>query len=313
MIDPALNDAVTAVRAFNRFHTRFAGVLEPHYMGSELTLVEARLFYEILAREAPLASALQDALGLDAGYASRLLRRFEGKGWIERGRGTDARQRPIFPTDTGRAMFAALDERTRAEVERQLAPLGTEGRATLVSALDTARALLGDANARDWSIRTFRPGDMGAIAGRQSALYAEHHGWGRPMEVLQGEVTTSFLRDFKPGREQCWVAERSGRMLGSIFCCDSGDNAAQLRLLYVEPDARGLGIGAALVRTCTDFAREAGYAKIWLWTHSVLLSARRIYAATGFAIVSVDMHDAFGEPEQGETWEMALGELALKR
>ncbi|RJF91533.1 GNAT family N-acetyltransferase [Sphingomonas cavernae] len=302
-----MRDAVTAYRAFNRFHTQLVGALDPHYMGSDLTLIEARLFYEILNREAPLASELQEALGLDAGYASRILRRFEAQGWIVRGRGADARQRPISPTDAGKLMFGALDDRTRAEIELQLEPLGAAGRATLVSALDTARALLGDVNARHWTLRSFRAGDMGMIAGRQSALYAEHHGWGRPMEILQGEVTTSFLRDFRQGREQCWVAERAGRMLGSIFCCDSGDNAAQLRLLYVEPDARGLGIGEALVHECVEFARASGYAKIWLWTHSVLLSARRIYAAVGFEIVSVDMHDAFGEPEQGETWEMALG------
>lgn len=307
MTDAAMIGAVTAVRAFNRFHTRFAGALEPHYMGSDLTLIEARLLYEILNREAPLASELQEALGLDAGYASRILRRFEARGWIARGRGADARQRPISVTDEGKAMFAALDARTRGEIERQLAPLGPDGRATLVSALDTARALLGDANARDWALRTFRAGDLGMIAGRQSALYAEHHGWGIPMEILQGEITTNFLRDFKPGREQCWVAERAGRMVGSIMLVDSGDNAAQLRLLYVEPDARGLGIGEALVRACVEFARSSGYAKIWLWTHSVLLSARRIYAAAGFEIVSVDTHDAFGEPEQGETWELMFG------
>jgi GNAT superfamily N-acetyltransferase len=142
------------------------------------------------------------------------------------------------------------------------------------------------------------------IAARQSILYADY-GWGAPMEILQGEVTTAFLRDFKPGREQCWVAERDGRMLGSIFLVDSGEGA-QLRLLYVEPEARGLGIGEALVRTCVDFAREAGYARIWLWTHTILTSARKIYAAHGFHIVSVETHDEFGEPVQGEIWEMGL-------
>ncbi|WP_380874701.1 MarR family transcriptional regulator [Sphingomonas sp. DBB INV C78] len=304
MSDLEMQQAVIAYRSFNRFHTRLVGALDPHYMGSALTLIEARLFYEILNREAPLASELQEALGLDAGYASRILRRFEGEGWIERGRGADARQRPIFPTDAGKAMFAALDDRTRGEIERQLDALGEAGRATLVSALDTARALLGDVNARDWTLRTFRPGDMGMIAGRQSALYAASHGWGAPMEILQGEITTNFLRSFKPGREQCWVAERAGRMAGSVMLVDSGDNAAQLRLLYVEPDARGLGIGETLVRACVDFARSAGYAKCWLWTHSILTSARRIYAATGFEIVSVNMHDGFGEPVQGENWEL---------
>jgi GNAT superfamily N-acetyltransferase len=145
---------------------------------------------------------------------------------------------------------------------------------------------------------------MGMIAARQSILYAEHFGWGQPMEVLQGEVTSAFLRDFQPGREQCWVAEMAGRMVGSIFSVDAGDNIAQLRLLYVEPEARGLGIGEALVRTCVEFARDAGYAKMTLWTHTILTSARRIYASHGFRLVSSEVHDHFGEPIQGETWEL---------
>ena len=147
---------------------------------------------------------------------------------------------------------------------------------------------------------------MGMIAARQSILYAEGWGWGRPMEILQGEITTAFLRDFKPGREQCWVAERAGAMAGSVLLVDGGDGVARLRLLYVEPWARGLGIGQALVDECIGFARAAGYAKMSLWTHKVLLSARRIYAAAGMRVVQEETHDAFGKPEEGEIWEMAL-------
>jgi DNA-binding MarR family transcriptional regulator/GNAT superfamily N-acetyltransferase len=303
MTDSAMDQAVASFRAFNRIHTRFAGVLKPRYMGSELSVVEARLLYEIATREPVLAAELQTVLDLDAGYASRMLRRFEERGWIARGRGPDARQRPIALTTAGRPVFEALDAATHADAARKLAPLGTAGRATLAQALDTARALVAGEET-PWTIRTFRAGDMGMIAARQSILYAEY-GWGTPMEVLQGEVTTAFLRDFKPGREQCWVAERGGRMLGSIFLVDSSEGA-QLRLLYVEPDARGLGIGEALVRTCIQFAREAGYSRIWLWTHTILTSARRIYAAQGFSIVSTEVHDEFGKPEQGETWERDL-------
>jgi GNAT superfamily N-acetyltransferase len=158
----------------------------------------------------------------------------------------------------------------------------------------------------DWTIRAFRAGDMGAIASRQSILYADGYGWGRGMEVLIGEITTDFLRDFKPGREQCWVAEQGGHMLGSVFLVDDGGGVARLRLLYVEGEARGLGIGEALVRTCIAFAREAGYAKVVLWTHTVLTSARKIYAAAGFRITATSVHDEFGKPEQGETWELQL-------
>jgi DNA-binding MarR family transcriptional regulator/N-acetylglutamate synthase-like GNAT family acetyltransferase len=303
MTDTGMDQAIASFRAFNRIHTRFAGVLTPRYMGSELSLVEARLLYEIATRESVLASELQALLDLDAGYASRLLRRFEERGLIVRGRGGDARQRPIALTPEGRAAFEALDAETLRQTAARLEPLGDAGRASLAQALDTARSLIAG-EPLPWHIRTFRTGDLATIAARQSILYADY-GWGRPMEVLQGEVTTAFLRDFKPGREQCWVAERGGKMAGSVLLVET-DRGAQLRLLYVEPDARGLGIGEALVRTCVDFARDAGYPRIWLWTHTILTSARRIYAAAGFRIVSSEVHDEFGKPEQGETWEMEL-------
>ena len=300
-----MEDAVSALRAFNRFHTRLVGALDAHYMQSDLSLAEARLLYEVVHREAAVASELQAELGLDAGYVSRLLRRFQARGWISRGRGKDARRRPIAITAEGRTAFEALDRRTRAQVEKRLQPLGAADRETLVGALGAVRALLGGPD-RDWSLRTFQAGDMGMIAARQSILYAEGWGWGRPMEILQGEITTAFLRDFKPGREQCWVAERAGAMAGSVLLVDAGDGVARLRLLYVEPWARGLGIGQALVDECIGFARAAGYAKMSLWTHKVLLSARRIYAAAGMRVVQEETHDAFGKPEEGEIWEMAL-------
>ena len=299
-----MDEAVAALRAFNRFHTRFAGALDTHYLDSGLSLAEARLLYEIATRPAPLASELQAELGLDAGYVSRMLRRFQAKGWIDRTRGKDARQRPIVLTAAGRAKFEALDILTRRQVADRLAPLADADREMLVEALGAVRAVLGGGHA-PWSIRTFRTGDLAMIAARQSILY-EAYGWGRPMEILQSEVTTAFLRDFKPGREQCWVAERAGLIAGSVLIVDAGDGVGQLRLLYVEPWARGLGIGAALVGECVAFARAAGYGRVRLWTHSVLESARRLYEAAGFHIVSTAVHDAFGKPERGETWELAL-------
>jgi DNA-binding MarR family transcriptional regulator/N-acetylglutamate synthase-like GNAT family acetyltransferase len=299
-----MDDAVAAVRAFARFYTRFVGALDAHYMDSDLSLAEARLLWEIANREAPLAAELQAELGLDAGYVSRILRRFQAEGWIVRGRGADARRRPISLTAEGRTAFDALDARTRAQVAGTIDSLGDSDRATLVEALGAARALLGGGTA-PWHVRTFRAGDLATIAARQSILY-EAYGWGRPMEILQGEVTTAFLRDFKPGREQCWVAERAGTMAGAVLIVDAGGNVGQLRLLHVEPWARGLGIGSALVALCVRFAREAGYDRIRLWTHSVLLSARRIYEAAGFRIVSTEVHHEFGKPEQGETWELVL-------
>jgi DNA-binding MarR family transcriptional regulator/N-acetylglutamate synthase-like GNAT family acetyltransferase len=299
-----MDDAVAALRAFNRFYTRFAGALDAHYMQSELSLAEARLLYEIANREAPLAAELRAALGLDAGYVSRIMRRFQAKGWIERGRGHDARRRPISLTAQGRAAFAALDERTRAQVAARIEGLSEGDRDALVAALAAVTGLLGGMGA-PWRIRTFRAGDLATIAARQSILYADY-GWGLPMEILLGEVTTAFLRDFKPGREQCWVAERAGMMAGAVMLVDAGDGVGQLRLLHVEPWARGRGIGRSLVGECVDFARAAGYRKVRLWTHTVLASARRIYEAAGFRIVATEVHHEFGKPEQGETWELAL-------
>lgn len=305
MDDVSDDSAIAAFRAFTRVHTRFAGVLKPRYMGSDLGVVEARLLYEIATRDAVLASELQALLELDAGYASRILRRFEERGWIARGRGPDARQRPIVMTDAGREVFRALDAATRDDARAKLAPLGAAGRAALAQALDTARMLMEGA-ALPWTIRTFRAGDMGLIASRQSILYAERYGWGRGIEVLIGAIVTDFLRDFQEGREQCWVAERGGRMLGCVFLVDAGDGVAKLRLLYVEEEARGLGIGRALTDACIAFARDAGYAKVVLWTHTVLTSARKIYAGSGFRLVATEIHDDFGKPEQGETWELDL-------
>lgn len=304
-----MTDAVESFRAFNRVHTRFAGVLKPRYMGSDLGVIEARLLYEIAQLQPVLASTLQAMLDLDAGYASRILRRFEQRGWIARGRGNDARERPIALTAAGAAAFAELDTATREGTARQLEPLGAAGRAALTQALDTARLLMAG-DGVPWTLRTFRPGDMGAIAARQSILYNDGYGWGRGIEVLIGEIVTAFLRDFKPGREQCWVAERGGRMLGCVFLVEDA-GVARLRLLYVEAEARGLGIGKALVDACVDFARDAGYSKIVLWTHTVLTSARKIYAGAGFRIVSVETHDEFGKPEQGETWELELAGPAI--
>lgn len=299
-----MDDAIVALRAFNRFTTRFAGALDAHYLDSDLSLTEARLLYEIARRDAPLASELQAELGLDAGYVSRILRRFQNKGWIERGRGEDARRRPITLTAMGREAFVALDARSRAKVAPYVERLGVADRETLVTAMATVTSLLGGGDA-PWHIRTFRAGDLALIASRQSILY-EAYGWGLPMEILQGEVTAAFLKNFKPGREQCWIAERAGLMAGAVFIVDAGDNVGQLRLLHVEPWARGLGIGSALVAECVKFARAAGYAKMRLWTHTVLISARRIYEAEGFRIVETAIHDEFGKPEQGEIWELEL-------
>lgn len=300
-------DQIETVRSFSRFYTRAVGALSPRFLNSEMSLPEARLLFEIAQEDRALAADLVPRLGMDAGYLSRVLARFEGRGWIERPRDvTDGRRRPIALTTEGRALFADLDRRQRDAVLGMLEPLTPGARTLATEALGKAQALLAGPPPAA-TIRTFRPGDMGAIASRQAILYDEGWGWGRPMEVLLGEVTTGFLRTFQPGHEQCWVGEVAGRMAGSVFCTDGGaPGLAKLRLLYVEPFARGLGLGEALVDACVAFAREAGYEAVELWTHTILTSARRIYAAKGFRLIRTEMHEDFGEPVQGEYWRLEL-------
>lgn len=302
-----MTDAVIALRAFNRFHTRFAGVLQPSYMQSGLGVTAARLFYEVAQTPAGvLARELAERLGLDAGQASRIVAGLERRGWIARERGEDARQRPIRLTEEGRAFFAALDARTRADTEARIAGLDQAQRDALTAALARVRLLLGDGAGMAWRLRPFRMGDLAEVAARQARLYDAEYGWGSAMELLQGEITTAFLRDFKPGREQGWIADCEGAMLGAVLVADAGDNAAQLRLLHVEREARGMGIGGALVDRCIAFAGEAGYDRIVLWTQDVLISARRLYEATGFRRVSVERHAIFGTEMIGERWERPL-------
>lgn len=303
---PVTDRVVQRLRAFNRDFSQLMGLLESRYMGSDLSVVEARVLYEIVQREPVLARDIARPLRLDPGYLSRIVARLLRRGFVERGRGEDARERPLSLTAAGRAAYAELDRTTAAQTARMIAPLGEDGARRLGALLGESGMLLFGAVPGEWSLRTFRTGDMGLITARQSILYHEGYGWGRGMEALIGEITAAFLRDFKSGREQCWIAEREGRMLGSVFLVEEDAETARLRLLYVEPEARGMGVGQALVKQCTAFAREAGYRRIVLWTHAVLEGARRIYAAEGYRIVETHTHDDFGKPELSESWLLEL-------
>lgn len=308
MIDTTIASAVCSLRAFNRDFSRLMGLLEPGYMGSELSLVEARVFYEIRTRQPVLARDIAAELRLDAGYLSRIVARLIKREWVARGRGRDARERPLKLTVRGEAAYAALDRETAARTADAIAKLGSDGASRLGRFLDGAGRLLFGRQETAWTIRTFRSGDMGMIAARQAVLYQEHHGWGRKLEAIMLDITARFLREYKPGREQCWVAEREGAILGSVFLVEEPGqpDTARLRLLYVEPEARGLGIGHALVQECTRFARATGYRKIVLWTHAVLESARRIYAAEGYVLTATEMQEEFGKPEVSEHWQLEL-------
>lgn len=302
-----MDHAIEAIRVFNRFFTRHVGAIDARFLDTDMNLPEARLLFEIARREPVSASALQSSLGLDRGYLSRSIARFEERGWITRSRAdSDARLRPISLTSDGRAAFDLIDQRQRAAVAHDLSKLSSVEQADLVQALTKARLLLDPQAVAGYEIRTARTGEASQVAARQSVLYAASHGWGRELEILEAETTAAFLRDFKPGRERCWVAEIDGVMAGAVFLTDEGDGVARLRLLHVEPFARRRGIGDALVRECIGFAREKRYAQITLWTHTVLEAARRIYSRNGFELVSTEVHHTFGEAVQGETWRLTL-------
>jgi DNA-binding MarR family transcriptional regulator/predicted GNAT family acetyltransferase len=304
-----VEDAIEAVRQFNRFYTRRIGALNAHFLGTDLTLPEARLLFEIAHRERAVASDLTRALDMDAGYVSRMLGRFEMRGWIQRAAGEDdARRRPITATAAGRAVFNLINERQRAEVAAMLRPLAPMQHADIVATLGSARALLGEAPPRagDYFVRSFQAGDIGLLSARQAVFYKAAYGWGVGLEINILEAASNFLAHFKPGREYGWIAEVNGAFAGSVLLTDEGGGLCRLRLLYVEAMARGRGLGDDLVSRCIAFARDAGYREMTLWTHTVLNSARRIYAAHGFHIVETAWHDDFGDPVQGETWRLDL-------
>jgi DNA-binding MarR family transcriptional regulator/predicted GNAT family acetyltransferase len=302
-----MDDAVASVRRFNRFYTAFVGALDSDFLKTGMTLAEARILFEIAQSKQCFADDVQGTLDLDAGFVSRVLRRFEGRRWIRRARlNSDGRRRLIQLTAEGRRQFEQLDARQRDVVEQNLRRLDGPARRRLTVALEAARDLLEAKEPPAFEIRPFRVGDMGLIASRQSILYREQYGWNRGIEVHEGDVTTNFLRNFKPDREQCWIAEVDGQIAGSIFLTDEGDSVSRLRLLYVEPMFQGRGIGDALVSSCIAFARSVGYERITLWTHTILESVRRIYARHGFRIVDTNEHRQFGIPLNGETWVLDL-------
>jgi DNA-binding MarR family transcriptional regulator/GNAT superfamily N-acetyltransferase len=302
-----MDDAISAVRRFNRFFTKFVGALDANFLETGMSLAEARVLFEIAQREPCTATDIQEALDLDPGFVSRVLARFDSRNWITRAREEDdGRRRVVALAPDGREMFKILDERQRREVETVLAGLDDGRRQRLVSALATTQTILQGGQPGGFTLRHFRAGDMGLIISRQAVLYTELYGWNSNIEVNESEVTSAFLKNFKPGREQCWIAEVDGSMAGSILLTDEGDGLSRLRLLYVEPAFQGQGIGDALVIACIAFAKSVGYSRMTLWTHAILHSARRIYARHGFRITSSEQHEKFGPVLMGEIWELDL-------
>lgn len=299
---------VKALRAFNRFYTTRIGALDP-YLGSDFSLTEVRVFYELAHRDQPTASELARDLRLDAGYLSRILRRFADHGWIERVPSpADARQSLLKLTQKGHDVFAPLQQKSRDEAAALLAPLAPAERDRLIAALGTVQNLIEPPRQtqRTVILRDPRPGDFGWVVEQHGALYAKEWGYTVEFEGLVAGIVAKFVEDFDPQWEKCWIAEVDGERAGSIFLVRQSATVAKLRLLILTPQARGLGLGARLTDECIAFARAKGYRKMVLWTQSHLTAARRIYESRGFRMVKAERNDAFGQQLTSETWELKL-------
>jgi DNA-binding MarR family transcriptional regulator/GNAT superfamily N-acetyltransferase len=300
---------VKAVRAFNRFYTRRIGVLDP-YLGSEFSLTEVRVLYELAHRDQPTATELGRELGLDAGYLSRILRRFEARGWLARVPSpADARQSLLRLTDSGHHAFAPLQQKSRDEAAQLLAPLASPHREKVLAAMATVQRLLEPQSqpARTIVLRDPRPGDMGWVVQQHGEIYSREYHYTSEFEGLVAQIAGNFIRDFDPQWEKGWIAEVDGERAGAVFVVRKSRTVAQLRLLILAPHARGLGIGARLTDECIDFARSKGYRKMMLWTNGQLEAARAIYKARGFELVESETMDAYGQRNLvSEIWELRL-------
>jgi DNA-binding MarR family transcriptional regulator/N-acetylglutamate synthase-like GNAT family acetyltransferase len=300
---------IAAVRRFTRFYTRQIGVLREGLHASPFSLAEARVLYELANRPAPTAADIARDLGLDAGYLSRILRGFMQRGFLARARSReDGRQSHLSLTPAGRDAFAPLDRGSHDEIAAMLAPLSEGARARLIEAMVTVERLLGErpADAPPYLLRPHQEGDMGWVVSRHGALYAQEYRWTMEFEALVAEIVAAFIKNFDARRERCWIAEIDGAPVGSVFLVKQSNEIAKLRLLLVEPQARGLGIGARLVAECIRFARLCGYRTLTLWTNDVLVAARRIYQAAGFRLVAEEKHHSFGHDLVGQNWELDL-------
>jgi DNA-binding MarR family transcriptional regulator/N-acetylglutamate synthase-like GNAT family acetyltransferase len=302
-------DHVEAAREFNRFYTRRIDVLRKDYLGSPFALPEARIVFEIGSSPGIAASRLGRDLGIDAGYLSRVLQGLKRRGFVQAKRASDdARRAALSLTEKGRKAYALLDTRSREKMQAILQPLSRGERARLVDAMGAVRKLLHEERSPgEIRLRAHRPGDMGWVVERHAALYFEQDGWGARFEALIAQIVKDFLEKLDPARERCWIAERDGERLGCVFVVQAGKATAKLRLLLVEPGARGTGLGRRLVEQCIAFARKKGYRKLVLWTHAHLTPARAIYRKAGFKrLPRTEAHETFGPKAVSEFWELKL-------
>lgn len=302
-------DRVEAVRLFNRFYTKKIGVLHSRLLESPFSLAEARVLFELAHAGETTAAALVSELDLDAGYLSRILRDFEQRGLLRRTPSKiDRRQVCLSLTIEGKECFCRLDARAREQIGAMLEELAAVEQTHLIESMQRIQILLDSRPQTDSSylLRSHQPGDMGWIVQRHGVLYAEEYGWDEHFEALVASIVAEFIRREDSKLERCWIAEKAGTNVGSVLLVKETKRVAKLRLLLVEPSARGLGIGTRLVDECTRFARQAGYRKIVLWTNDVLRQARKIYVAAGYQLVRAEPHHSFGKDLVGETWELSL-------
>ena len=309
MAASTLESRIEAVRRFSRFYTRRIGVLEETLLHSPFTLPEGRLVYEIANRDAPTAQELCHDLGLDPGYVSRLLKSLEKRGCIARERSaTDKRATRLTLTAKGQKLWGAMNQQSKEDLANLLSGLPAAKQQELVAALETVERLLEEPDEKRaaYVLRPHLPGDMGWIIRRQTQLYAQEHGWNGRFESMLAEIAGKFVANYDPRRERCWIAERNGEIVGSVFLVKTGKATGQLRMLYVEPSARGLGIGGRLVGECIEDARTKGYRRLILWTNDILAAARKIYIAGGFRLEKEERHQSFGQKLVGQYWSLDL-------
>jgi len=305
---------VEAMRRFSRFYTRKIGLLQEEFLGTEFSLTEGRVLYELAHRRESTAAAVVAALALDAGYLSRILSAFERKKLITKTASpTDRRQSILALTALGRKAFAPLEARSNEQVGKMISALPEPKKRRLVDAMQTVESLLGSdgvepeqAKPTGYVLRPPQVGDLGWVVHRQGALYWQEHGYDERFEALVAEIVAKFVQNLDARRERCWIAEREEEIVGSVFLVKESEKTAKLRLLYVEPSARGLGIGGRLVAECVRFATQAGYEKIVLWTQSELDAARHCYEKAGFRVVEKKEHQSFGRDLTAEIWELEL-------
>ena len=307
---PPLHDheRVAALRAFNRFYTNVIGVLQEGLLKTPYSLTEARVIFELAQRPETNVADLRRNLDVDAGYLSRILSRFESDRLIARERSaSDARRSVIALTRSGRKVFETLNQRSAEENQRLLTRLSDEDQRRLLAAMTVVRELLEGAPPKTaFVLRPFASGDYGWVVHRHGVLYAEEYGWDETFEALVARIVADYVDHRDPRRENAWIAEADGEPVGCVFCVKKTENVAQLRLLLVEPRARGSGLGARLVDECMRFARRAGYSDMMLWTNDVLTSARRMYKRFGFKLVEEERHHSFGHDLVGQNWSVAL-------